>query len=156
MLFYACFNGSEWCWLSWQNTFEEKTQENGGAHLNSPSTSLWRGTKLGVKVVKTRRELILPRAMVTLMINGMYSLVRLIPTRSDQALRTLRITSALFVFVAGGEKAKHRDLVLGERQTRARSGAKPSLHIECRFFTTMATCWLVILCFWQALGFFYI
>lgn len=119
LLFYGCFNGTELCWLSRQNTFEEKTQGNGGEHLNSPSTSLWPGTKPGVKVVKTRRELILPRAMVTLMISGVYSLVRLIPTRSDQALRKLRITSALFVLVAGGEKAKHRDLVLGERKTRA-------------------------------------
>lgn len=87
-----------------------KTEESA---LNSPSASLGWGTKLGVKVglgcemAAKAARLIPRRAIVTLMMSGVYfsGLVPLILTRSDQALRKPRITSALFVCCRGRKRS---------------------------------------------------
>lgn len=87
---------------SWSSHIISAKQE---ITLNSPSTSLGEEQNwvlksvLAVKMERKQPWLILRRAIVTLMIHGVYffCLVPLTLTHSDQALRKLRITSALFV-----------------------------------------------------------
>lgn len=110
------------CWSS------HKIQENRST-LDSPSTSLGWETKLGVKVgfgcenaVKAA-WLILRRTIVTLMIHCVFLLSG--PTDPDSLLSGFKEAEDYISFVCllEGENTRHRDLVLGERQTRASSQA---------------------------------
>lgn len=92
-----------------------------------------------------QRRLILRRAIVTLMISGVYflSLVLLILTRSDQALRKLRITSALFVCCRGRKQSVEilflkwsRQGHLPELSARQSQTIYFLLPIEYRFFSS--------------------
>lgn len=93
-------------------------------------------------------RLILQRAIVTLMIRCVYFLhpVLLTPSRSDQTLRKLRITSALFVCCKERtlffERSRQGHLPgLSSKQTEKQS--YPIFPIEYRFFFTCPLCWCI-------------